>query len=182
MSSAMIRSAINKSAKRCTQNNILNNKATLSTLSFHPSSLFNNVQSDSTTTVNDMSTSTSWFANMSTKQLPLILNTASSYINNITSHFSNTMMTNLSGDYTLVTMDSIARKLEEEKEEGDWEDIIIATTPKTTIMESPQEEESNCLLEELSLWQISTLKRRKKMMNKHKLRKRRKKNRLKTRK
>ena len=175
MSSAMIRSAINKSAKRCTQNNILNNKATLSTLSFHPSSLFNNVQSDSTTTVNDMSTSTSWFANMSTKQLPLILNTSSSYINNITSHFSNTMMTKL------VTMDSIARKLEEEKE-GDWEDIIIATTPKTTIMESPQEEESNCLLEELSLWQISTLKRRKKMMNKHKLRKRRKKNRLKTRK
>ena len=157
-------------------------KATLATLSFHPSSLFNNVQSDSTTTVNDMSTSTSWFANMSTKQLPLILNTTSSYINNITSHFSNTMMTNLSGDYTLVTMDSIARKLEEEKEEGDWEDIIIATTPRTTIMESPQEEESNCLLEELSLWQISTLKRRKKMMNKHKLRKRRKKNRLKTRK
>ena len=92
------------------------------------------------------------------------------------------MMTNLSGDYTLVTMDSIARKLEEGKE-GDWEDIIISTTaPKTTIMESPQEEESNCLLEELSLWQISTLKRRKKMMNKHKLRKRRKKNRLKTRK
>ncbi len=33
-------------------------------------------------------------------------------------------------------------------------------------------------LESLSLWQISTLKRRKKMMNKHKLRKRRKKLRL----
>ena len=130
-----------------------------------------------------MSTITSWFVNMSTTQLPIILNTSSSYINNITSHISNTMMTNLSGDYTLVTMDSIARNLEEEKEEGDWEDIIISTTaPKTTVMESPQEEESDCLLEELSLWQISTLKRRKKMMNKHKLRKRRKKNRLKTRK
>lgn len=172
----MIRSAISKSAKRFTLNNILNNKATLSTLSFHPS-LFNNTEKDSTT-VKDTSTSTPWFANVSTTQLPLILN-ASSYINNIASHFSNTM-TNLSGDYTLVTMDSIARKLEEEKE-GDWEDIIIATPTKTTIMESPQEE-SNCLLEELSLWQISTLKRRKKMMNKHKLRKRRKKNRLKTRK
>lgn len=37
-------------------------------------------------------------------------------------------------------------------------------------------------LEELSVWLISTLKRRKKMMNKHKLRKRKKKMRLKTRK
>jgi hypothetical protein len=37
-------------------------------------------------------------------------------------------------------------------------------------------------LQELSLWLISTLKRRKKMMNKHKLRKRRKKLRLKSKK
>lgn len=37
-------------------------------------------------------------------------------------------------------------------------------------------------LEELSVWLISTLKRRKKMMNKHKLRKRRKKMRLKSKK
>ena len=176
----MIRSAISQSAKRCTQKNIVsNNKATLSTLSFHPSSLLNNVQNDSTTIVNDTSTGTPWCVNVvSTTQLPLILNTTSSYINNIKSHFSNTM-TNLSGDYTLLTMDSVVRKLEEEKDE-DWEDIIITTTtPKTTPI---MEEESNCLLEELSLWQISTLKRRKKMMNKHKLRKRRKKNRLKTRK
>ena len=177
----MIRSAIRQSAKRCTQKNIVgNNKATLSTLSFHPSSLLNNINNDSTTIVNDTSASTPWFVKVvSTTQFPLILNTtSSSCINNMKSHFSNTM-TSLSGDYTLLTMDSVARKLEEEKE-GDWEDIIITTTtPKTTPI---MEEESNCLLEELSLWQISTLKRRKKMMNKHKLRKRRKKNRLKTRK
>jgi len=84
------------------------------------------------------------------------------------------------GDSALIAVEKYATQLEEKEieEEGEtekWEDIV------TTIMESPTESS----LEEqqsLSIWQISTLKRRKKMMNKHKLRKRRKKMRLKTRK
>ena len=51
------------------------------------------------------------------------------------------------------------------------------STGVTSLMET-----AGGKLEELSIWLISTLKRRKKMMNKHKLRKRRKKLRLKSKK
>jgi hypothetical protein len=62
-----------------------------------------------------------------------------------------------------------------------------ARTTTTMVVESPSADEeggggSSSPLSDLSVWLISTLKRRKKMMNKHKLRKRRKKLRLKTRK
>jgi hypothetical protein len=56
----------------------------------------------------------------------------------------------------------------------------IQTTTTTTMM--MMMEGGTRQLLDLSIWLISTLKRRKKMMNKHKLRKRRKKLRLKTRK
>ena len=79
---------------------------------------------------------------------------------------------NISGDSVLTTVDNTMTQIEK-KEDGEWEDI----TATTLVME-----ETASALEELSIWQISTLKRRKKMMNKHKLRKRRKKMRLKTKK
>ena len=85
--------------------------------------------------------------------------------NTITSYLTNIVAT-ISGGYTLTTIEKAARQLEEQ---GEWEDIL---------METP---ESESPLSELSIWQISTLKRRRKKMNKHKLRKRRKKMRLKTR-
>mmetsp|Transcript_3024 Transcript_3024/g.6622 ORF Transcript_3024/g.6622 Transcript_3024/m.6622 type:complete len:152 (-) Transcript_3024:163-618(-) len=151
MSSLMLRSAINTAAAaaRCSLNTSLP-KASLSTVSFHPS-FFNDAQCEAAV---DVSRS----AAMPT------MNTS----NNITSYLSK-MVANVSGDLTLATMDYAATQMEEE---GEWEDI------STAIMESPADD----ILSELSVWQISTLKRRKKMMNKHKLRKRRKKLRLKTRK
>ena len=78
---------------------------------------------------------------------------------------------NISEDSVLTTVDNTMIQIEK-KEDGEWEDI----TATTLVME-----ETASALEELSIWQISTLKRRKKMMNKHKLRKR-KKMRLKTKK
>ncbi len=78
-----------------------------------------------------------------------------------------------------------------QKDGGTWEDV----TSFTTVSQSPSasttssttaalydESASASGLDSLAIWQISTLKRRKKMMNKHKLQKRRKKLRLKTRK
>ena len=56
-----------------------------------------------------------------------------------------------------------------------------ALSPNLPVFEVEEGEEEETP-QSLSLWLISTLKRRKKMMNKHKLRKRRKKLRLKTRK
>lgn len=61
-----------------------------------------------------------------------------------------------------------------------WADDA-ALSPNLTGFEVEEGEEEETP-QSLSLWLISTLKRRKKMMNKHKLRKRRKKLRLKTRK
>ena len=92
--------------------------------------------------------------------------------NAITSYLSNMIGGNISGDSVLTTVDNTMTQIEK-KEDGEWEDI----TATTLVME-----ETASALEELSIWQISTLKRRKKMMNKHKLRKRRKKMRLKTKK
>ena len=64
-----------------------------------------------------------------------------------------------------------------------WADTA-ALSPNLPVfeVEEGEEEEEEEAPQSLSLWLISTLKRRKKMMNKHKLRKRRKKLRLKTRK
>jgi len=77
-----------------------------------------------------------------------------------------------SGDITMTTI-SESMMIEGEYEfqgSEEWEEV----------MESSSESINNSVeyLESLSIWQISTLKRRKKMMNKHKLRKRRKKLRL----
>lgn len=74
-----------------------------------------------------------------------------------------------------MTVDEVARKLAEEQE-GEWDDVPPGAAA-VQLMEEVEE-----LLSELSIWQISTLKRRRKKMNKHKLRKRKKKLRLKTRK
>jgi len=62
-----------------------------------------------------------------------------------------------------------------------WADAA-AISPNLPVFEVEEGEEEEETTQSLSLWLISTLKRRKKMMNKHKLRKRRKKLRLKTRK
>jgi hypothetical protein len=88
----------------------------------------------------------------------------------------------------------------EEQEMGDdlgensrWKDIMtfptkLESSSATTIVESSSAAEvaalasASELMDPMAIWQISTLKRRKKMMNKHKLQKRRKKLRLKTRK
>ena len=88
----------------------------------------------------------------------------------------------------------------EEQEVGDdlgensrWNDIVtfptkLESSSATTIVESSSSSVAAALasalelLDPMAIWQISTLKRRKKMMNKHKLQKRRKKLRLKTRK
>ena len=81
------------------------------------------------------------------------------------------MITNLTGNGVLVTLDSYqVSKTEEERG-------IVPNEALATLMDT-----ASSAIEELSLWLISTLKRRKKMMNKHKLRKRRKKLRLKSKK
>ena len=61
-------------------------------------------------------------------------------------------------------------------------DTNAIQTTTTTMMMMMMEGGTRGQLLDLSIWLISTLKRRKKMMNKHKLRKRRKRLRLKTRK
>ena len=64
--------------------------------------------------------------------------------------------------------------------------LIVTDFTQTSLSETESNESimniTASKLEELSVWLISTLKRRKKMMNKHKLRKRRKKLRLKSKK
>jgi len=103
------------------------------------------------------------------------------------------------GDGTMNTIDRImsASKQHEQKQrqvkdvDDQWieknEDITTTTTTdtnaiQTVMMMMMMMEGGTRQLLDLSIWLISTLKRRKKMMNKHKLRKRRKKLRLKTRK
>ena len=63
-----------------------------------------------------------------------------------------------------------------------WTDAAALSPNKLPVFEVEEGEGEEETPQSLSLWLISTLKRRKKMMNKHKLRKRRKKLRLKTRK
>mmetsp|Transcript_25340 Transcript_25340/g.42981 ORF Transcript_25340/g.42981 Transcript_25340/m.42981 type:complete len:152 (+) Transcript_25340:173-628(+) len=98
-----------------------------------------------------------------------VASTSDSFTTNIQSTICN-LVANLSGDATLVSLEQTQSQIEENKWGGDASlDLFVL-----------KEEEESPL--SLSVWLISTLKRRKKMMNKHKLRKRRKKLRLKTRK
>jgi len=146
-----------------------NSKASLSTLSFHPSLLNNNSRTTETQSYNlDVSR-----INEAQSPPSAIPSTLHKTYQQITSQISNYLIATLSGDLTLVTIENMVRKIDESEENSCWEDV--SSTP--LIME-----EETTLLDELSIWQISTLKRRKKMMNKHKLRKRKKKMRLKTRK
>mmetsp|Transcript_29342 Transcript_29342/g.61869 ORF Transcript_29342/g.61869 Transcript_29342/m.61869 type:complete len:168 (+) Transcript_29342:217-720(+) len=162
----LLRSAINTAvaAARCSRH------ASSSSSSFRTSAL-STLSFDSSSFIND--------AAVESDAISSACNGASS--KTLTSYLTNMIiLPTLMGDSALIAVEKYATQLEEKEieEEGEtekWEDIV------TTIMESPTESS----LEEqqsLSIWQISTLKRRKKMMNKHKLRKRRKKMRLKTRK
>eukprot|EP00970_Alexandrium_tamarense_P010207 scaffold2048_cov204-Alexandrium_tamarense.AAC.28 len=106
--------------------------------------------------------------------MPSIVSDIKSLLSNIAS--------NLSGNGVLITMDSydVSRSNEKTYEE-EWEDLPNTSSQiASSLMDTTST--NGDLLSGFSLWQISTLKRRKKMMNKHKLRKRRKKLRLKTRK
>jgi hypothetical protein len=78
----------------------------------------------------------------------------------------------MSGDGALIATNYTQNTLSDASEGGD-----VVTSGISSLMETTASQ-----LEELSIWLISTLKRRKKMMNKHKLRKRRKKLRLKSKK
>mmetsp|Transcript_9394 Transcript_9394/g.14097 ORF Transcript_9394/g.14097 Transcript_9394/m.14097 type:complete len:111 (-) Transcript_9394:221-553(-) len=98
-----------------------------------------------------------------------VASTSDSFATNIQSTICN-LVANLSGDATLVSLEQTQSQIEENKLGGDASSDLFVL----------KEEEESPL--SLSVWLISTLKRRKKMMNKHKLRKRRKKLRLKTRK
>lgn len=65
-------------------------------------------------------------------------------------------------------------------EDDDNDGIVVDNNGKTD--ENSKESNNNDTIQDLSTWLISTLKRRKKKMNKHKLRKRRKLERLKSKK
>ena len=145
-------------------------KASLSTLSFTPSLLNNN---NSATETQAYHLDVSRINSIQSPPSALTASTLTKTYKQITSQISNYLIATLSRDLTLVTIDNMVRKIDETEENKYWEDA--SSTP--LIME-----EESSLLDELSFWQISTLKRRKKMMNKHKLRKRKKKMRLKTRK
>jgi hypothetical protein len=86
----------------------------------------------------------------------------------------------LSGDAT--SLASLDCSLSHNNNENSWAEDAAALSPNIPVFEVEEGEEEEETTQSLSLWLISTLKRRKKMMNKHKLRKRRKKLRLKTRK
>ena len=151
-----------------------NSKASLSTLSFTPS-LFN-CNMNGTQSYHNLDVTRINAVLSPPSPLITIPSTLTKIYKQITSQISNYLIATLSRDLTLVTMDNMnmVRKIDE-AEGNSWEDISSSTP--LIIME-----EESTLLDELSIWQISTLKRRKKMMNKHKLRKRKKKMRLKTRK
>ena len=165
--------AINTTTLSCCKNiKLQNNKASLSTLSFNPS-LFN-YKSNGTQSSYHLDVSRISAVQSSPSALTTIPSTLTKTYKQITSQISNYLIATLSsGDLTLVTIDNIERKIDEIEENVCWEDV--SSTPLIMMEESST-------LDELSIWQISTLKRRKKMMNKHKLRKRKKKMRLKTRK
>ena len=162
--------AINTTTFSCCKNILLqNSKASLSTLSFNP--LFNCDANGTQSYHLDVSRISA--VQSPPSALTTIPSTLHKTYKQITSQISNYLIATLSfGDFTLVTIDNMARKIDEVEGNKCWEDVSS----------TPLMEEESTLLDELSIWQISTLKRRKKMMNKHKLRKRKKKMRLKTRK
>lgn len=100
------------------------------------------------------------------------MSASNSFTTNIKSSVCN-LIANLSGDVTFVSLDQTQSQIEEENW-GDANELSNLSVLK--------EDDDEGISQSLSVWLISTLKRRKKMMNKHKLRKRRKKLRLKTRK
>jgi len=152
----MLRSAINNATLMAAARRSLAPssaaKASLSTLSFHSSS------------IDDM------YRNSGNHTYTPVASTSDSFATNIQSTICN-LVANLSGDATLVSLEQTQSQIEENKWGGDASSDLFVLK---------EEEEESPL--SLSVWLISTLKRRKKMMNKHKLRKRRKKLRLKTRK
>lgn len=156
----MLRSTINNAtlmaaARRSLAPSSAANKASLSTLSFNLSSVDD--------TCEDIS-------NQTYKQVAFTNN--DSVTKNIQSSLCN-LFASLSGDATtLVSLHQTQSQIEEENYWG-------GVTSSSDLVVMKEEEEESPL--SLSVWLISTLKRRKKMMNKHKLRKRRKKLRLKTR-
>lgn len=152
----MLRSAINNATLMAAARRSLAPssaaKASLSTLSFNSSS------------IDDMC------RNSGNHTYTPVASTSDSFATNIIQSTICNLVANLSGDATLVSLEQTQSQIEENKLVGD---------ASSNLFVLKGEEES---LLSLSVWLISTLKRRKKMMNKHKLRKRRKKLRLKTRK
>ena len=153
----MLRSAINNATLMAAARRSLAPssaaKASLSTLSFNSSS------------IDDMC------RNSGNHTYTPVASTSDSFATNIIQSTICNLVANLSGDATLVSLEQTQSQIEENKLVGDASSDLFVLK---------EEEEESPL--SLSVWLISTLKRRKKMMNKHKLRKRRKKLRLKTRK
>mmetsp|Transcript_13190 Transcript_13190/g.23589 ORF Transcript_13190/g.23589 Transcript_13190/m.23589 type:complete len:163 (-) Transcript_13190:129-617(-) len=154
----LLRSAVNRVVVAAARQKHSFRKSALSTLSYHPSQFHDGDD--------DVS------SRLRTAPLAKYAVPTTTMYDYITSNLSNMMTTTLYGNSALSMVVDVTVKQSEQDEEEDscWEDIV---TQKTDESSSP--------LEDLSIWQISTLKRRKKMMNKHKLRKRKKKMRLKTR-
>ena len=153
----MLRSAISKTKMMAATRRSLvpssASKASVSTFSFNSSSL-----DDYRSSGNDYYTSMADRGHLFTKSIQ------TSVCN---------LAFNLSGNPALVSLD----KTQSQLEEIDWGEAALSESELFALEEQQSESPMS-----LSLWLISTLKRRKKMMNKHKLRKRRKKLRLKTRK
>mmetsp|Transcript_14318 Transcript_14318/g.22094 ORF Transcript_14318/g.22094 Transcript_14318/m.22094 type:complete len:153 (-) Transcript_14318:252-710(-) len=152
----MLRSAINNATLMAAARRSLAPssaaKASLSTLSFNSSS------------IDDMC------RNSGNHTYTPVASTSDSFATNIIQSTICNLVANLSGDATLVSLEQTQSQIEENKWGGDASlDLFVLKGEEESLLS-------------LSVWLISTLKRRKKMMNKHKLRKRRKKLRLKTRK
>mmetsp|Transcript_53453 Transcript_53453/g.113537 ORF Transcript_53453/g.113537 Transcript_53453/m.113537 type:complete len:169 (+) Transcript_53453:111-617(+) len=166
-SPSLLLRAVGAAAARRSRPRPLAKSPLFSTLSFRPLQLEDArrdaTDAPKTNAPRDDATSNSWkAADRPSRPLPTM------------SRLSNAMATALSGESALAAVERTLERMEGE-EGRRWEDVVEAI--KTTAEDAPAGGS-----DDLSIWQISTLKRRKKMMNKHKLRKRRKKNRLKTRK
>lgn len=155
----MLRSAVNSAtlmaaARRSLAPSSAANKASISTFSFNVSSNYDTCEE---------------ISNHTFKQVAFTNN--DSVTTNIKSSICN-LFANLSGDVTtLVSLHQTQSQIEKDN----WGGVMSSSD----LVALKEEEDESPL--SLSVWLISTLKRRKKMMNKHKLRKRRKKLRLKTR-
>lgn len=116
---------------------------------------------------------------------------ASSYEGDAWWRLSGAIVARLTGDWTYAATTAISDASSSKRgvlayrdgfvvDEREGVEAVSAAPETTTMIAETLPDPSP--LSDLSVWLISTLKRRKKMMNKHKLRKRRKKLRLKTRK